>query len=104
MDVLPELAHLQVVVSIAEAAQAVSCSHTDSWLAARLLLGWALVVAGGRRAVDESVDRAVVHELLLRAVRGAAGAGTEVGVADGDRAVIAFLVHGPADVLALNVG
>jgi len=39
VDALAELAQLQVLVSVAEAAQAVACSDTDSWLVARLVLG-----------------------------------------------------------------
>lgn len=42
--------------------------------------------------------------MLLRAVRRAASASTEVGVADRDCAVGALLVHGLANVRALNVG
>jgi hypothetical protein len=53
LDVLPELAHLEIVVSIAEATQAAARGHTDPRLVARLVLGRRLVVAGGWRAVDE---------------------------------------------------
>lgn len=104
MDALPELAQLQILVSVAEAAQAMSRSDTDSRLVTRLVFGRGLIVARSRRAVDESVDGLIVHELLLRAVRCTTGAGTEVGVADRDCAVSALLVHSLADILALNIG
>lgn len=104
MDALPELAKFQILVSVAEAAQAVTGSDTDSRLVTRLVFGRRLVVARGRRTVDEGVDGVVVHELLLRAVRCATGAGTEVGVSDRDCAVIALLMHSLADILALNIG
>jgi hypothetical protein len=45
VDVPPELTHLQIVFSVAEAAQAVARSHADSWLVARLVLGRRLAVA-----------------------------------------------------------
>lgn len=72
MDVIPDPAHLQVFISIAEAAQAVAGGHTDPWLVARLLLGGRkLVEAGVWAAVAKGVDGAVFGEQLLRTtVRG----------------------------------
>lgn len=104
VNALPELAKLEVLLSVAEAAQAMSCRDTDSRLVPRLVFGRGLVVARSRRAVDESVDGIIVHELLLRAVRCAPGACAEVGVADRDCAVSALLMHSLADILALNIG
>jgi hypothetical protein len=104
VDALAELAEFQILVSITEAAQAVARSDTDSRLVTRLVFGRRLVVARSRRAVDEGVDGVIIHELLLRAVRCATGAGTEVGVSDRDCAVSALIVHSLADILALNIG
>ena len=103
VDVLAELAHFQVVIPVTKTAQAMACSHADSRLVARIVLGRRLGVARRWRAIDKSVDRGIVDELLLRAVRSSA-TGAEIRVADGDCAVVTFLIHGPADVLALNVG
>lgn len=103
VDVLAELAHLQVVIPVTKTAQAMACSYADSRLIARIVLGRRLGVARRWRAIDKSVDRGIVDELLLRAVRSST-IGAEIRVADGDCAVITFLIHGPADVLALNVG
>ena len=70
LDVIPpDPAHLQVVVTVVEAAQAVAGSHADSGLVARLLPGrWELFEAGVWGAVDVGVDSAVLGEQLLRAV------------------------------------
>lgn len=69
LDVIPsDPAHLQVCVFVAQAAQAVAGSHTDSWLVARLLLRrWGLVEARVWAVVDEGFDGAVLSEQLLRA-------------------------------------
>jgi hypothetical protein len=100
----PDPAHLHVFVSVAQAAQAVAGSHTDSRLVARLLLGRGeLVEARVWAAVDKGVDGAVLGEQLLRAVVRGRVVGAEVGVSDWDGAVVVLLIHGSSDVLALNI-
>lgn len=61
------------------------------------------MVAGVGSAIEEGVDRAVIHELLLGAgVRGSAAV-AEVGVSHWNRTVVSLLVHGHGNVSALNI-